>query len=763
LSIIATVLIAWEDQMFACLRSVFVVWMVVSAVGAQGVVVTPMVSAGVHADSSYVLRADGTVWAWGRNDSGQLGAGATSPSPNPTPAQVAGLPPILKIASGGSQGGNPYGGHVAALDTNGNVWTWGANNMSQLGHSASASFTATPAQVPGVTAVDIAVGSWHTLALRADGTLMAWGLNDHGQLGDGTTTTASIPTPVSSLGVVGAIAAGYKFSVAVLTDGTVWAWGQNNLGQLGNAGAGAISTTPVQVSGITMGVEVGAGVYHAACRLADGTIRGWGDNSDGQLGDGTLTNSATPVVTTGVNDAIALDVGSYFTSCVRSDRSALIWGQNHSYQLGNGTTAAVSTPAPLMGVGFLRQVAGGNFHALALGLDGVVWSWGTSGHGQVGIPSGPQPTPLALSTISAGQSPGDPNRVLTLDGADDYVLVNPGPCGRGGLDGLTEFTVEVWARRTASGPCASDKILVIGTDWNPAFGGVYNQVTIHCAGVSVEKGPSGSSCGVGATGVPGVWSDNAWHHIAGVYDGSTLKCFVDGVLQGTATIPACSSITSWGPWNFNHLPIRIGRQADNADYWNGELEEFRIWNQARTEAQIQSTMFDELDDAPGLVSAWHFNGTALDSTGVNHGVPQDGAAFGLYSPVSAPTPPGLSLTFGQDAGCGSALIANSCGQPGATYFTAITIDPMNDGPLAGLGWWGGLWIDYNLWAAQLTLGAEPYVGSLDANGASVWTLPSGTLPPGITFYGVTHTFAPASPGGPAYNTQVSNLANAVTQ
>lgn len=179
---------------------------------------------------SLALKNDSTVWVWGWNGTGQLGINTTVGKN--TPVKVLGLggtnflDNIIAI-SGGS-------GHSLALKSDGTVWAWGYNNKGQLGDSTTAT-RLTPVKTYSLTnIVAIAAGDDYSMALRNDGTIWMWGTNGIGQLGDGTITTKIIPIQVLSLSNIIAIATGYDFNLAMRDDNTFWAWGKNNFGQLGN-------------------------------------------------------------------------------------------------------------------------------------------------------------------------------------------------------------------------------------------------------------------------------------------------------------------------------------------------------------------------------------------------------------------------------------------------------------------------------------------------------------------------------------------------
>ena len=271
---------------------------------------------------SAALRADGTVWTWGVNSSGQLGQNSNAIQ-FIQPKIVSGLSGITAIAVGGD--------HVLARKADGTVWAWGENQYGQLGDNSLNSY-AYPVQVPGLSNVThVAAGDFHSLARKGDGTVMAWGRNSQGQLGDNTTTNRLIPTSIPSLTGVANVAAGSAQSVALKTDGTVWAWGQ---GPNGN-NTSTQSTVPVQATGLTNVAEVAAS-DHILARKADGTVWAWGNNTEGQLGDGTFTARLVPTQITSVTGFAAIGTGFFASYGIRTSGTALAWGDNSEAQLGYG-------------------------------------------------------------------------------------------------------------------------------------------------------------------------------------------------------------------------------------------------------------------------------------------------------------------------------------------------------------------------------------------------------------------------------------------
>jgi alpha-tubulin suppressor-like RCC1 family protein len=236
----------------------------------------------------------------------------------------------------------------------------------------------------------------------APGIVVAWGHNGYGQLGEGTMTNSSTPAQVKGIGGVGAltgvveVAGGGSHSLALRSDGSVVAWGQDTAGQLGD-GTTTNSTTPVRVKGVggtgalTGVVAIAGGGYHSLALRSDGSVVAWGYNNDGELGHGTSTNSSTPVQVKGVGGTgtltgvVAIAAGYDKSLALRSDGSLIAWGNNP----GDGTTNS-STPVQVKGVGGtgalteVVAIAGGGYHSLALRSDGSVVAWGVNTAGQLG-------------------------------------------------------------------------------------------------------------------------------------------------------------------------------------------------------------------------------------------------------------------------------------------------------------------------------------------------------------------------------------------
>ncbi len=233
--------------------------------------------------SSFAIKTDGTLWAWGQNSNRQLGG--SNLDQVYAPIQIGTANNWQKIYAG-------YG-HTMAIRTDGSLWGWGAmnGNYGQVGTGTSVA-TITPTQIGNDTNwTDVSLGMYFTLALKSDGTLWSWGKNDYGQLGDGTTLNKSIPTQVGSDSDWESISADTSFSIALKTNGTLWAWGQNTHGQLGNGTSTmfqGIVPNPVvtQIGTDEDWTAVSAGQLHVGAIKENGSLWMWGYNESACLGLG---------------------------------------------------------------------------------------------------------------------------------------------------------------------------------------------------------------------------------------------------------------------------------------------------------------------------------------------------------------------------------------------------------------------------------------------------------------------------------------------
>jgi alpha-tubulin suppressor-like RCC1 family protein len=334
-----------------------------SGVRTADFVLTGAVSAaGNH---TLVLKADGTVSAFGQNSSGQLGNGNTTQQNSPV--AVSTLTNVIAIAAGET--------HSLALTSDRKVWGWGRS----IANGAATNLNV-PTQITALTdIVAIAAGVEHSMALKSDGTLYTWGT---GTLGDGTITGRSTPAAVAGLTGITDVAGGSFFTLAAKTDGApagaLWAFGNNPWSEVGD-GTAAQRLSPIQVlaGGVT---GVATGRIHSFALLSDGNLMAWAYNATSQLGlgDSTLRTRPTQV---GTMTQFALARGGETHSVAQAQES--LWGFGAAGKVGDCTSIQRSTPVPL--VAGVQSSAAGRSHSVALKWDGTVLTWGTGSSGQLGL------------------------------------------------------------------------------------------------------------------------------------------------------------------------------------------------------------------------------------------------------------------------------------------------------------------------------------------------------------------------------------------
>lgn len=342
---------------------------------AQVIGLSGVIAVGAGERHTVVLKSDGTLWAWGSNSQGQIGDGTLID--RWTPVQVGGsLTGVTSLAVGFH--------HNLVIKSDGTVWGWGRNNNGQLGTGTVTARERTPVQTNGLTGVvSVSVGGFHSLALKSDGSAWAWGWNFYRQLGDGTTTQRTSPVQVGGdFSGVTSVSAGGLFSLALKNDGSVWGWGHGFYGQMGD-GTTVTKASPEQVPGLSGMASITAGAEFSLAMKSDGTFQAWGRNLFGQLGDGTMLTRGKAEQSVMLNDVLSLDAGDHHVVALKSDGTVWGWGRNQSGQLGDGSTTMRLTPVQANGLSGVVSVAAGS-HSAAVKNDGSLWTWGGNAFGQLG-------------------------------------------------------------------------------------------------------------------------------------------------------------------------------------------------------------------------------------------------------------------------------------------------------------------------------------------------------------------------------------------
>lgn len=331
------------------------------------------VAGGKH---NVVRHQDGNLYAWGANLQGQLGDNTTLGRSKPV--VVAGANTTWKQIAAGEF-------HTLALRADGSLWAWGFNQNGQLGDGTSVD-KLVPTKIGTGKWLYVAAGKAHSLGIDDKGALWAWGRNFNGQLGDGTVLPRLAPVKIGT-DTWTAVAAGDIHSLGRRSDGALMAWGGNITGQLGNGSASATAVTaPVRI-GTQSWASVSAGGGHSAAIRTDGTLWSWGDNAAGQLGLNTTTNSSVPVqvlLAGTANNWSVVSAGLKHTMAIRTDGTLWAWGANSNGQVGNNTLVDQTAPVQIGTSTGWTSVSAGTAHSMGMLLDNTLWTWGLNADGQLG-------------------------------------------------------------------------------------------------------------------------------------------------------------------------------------------------------------------------------------------------------------------------------------------------------------------------------------------------------------------------------------------
>ena len=407
----------------------------------------------ILASSSHNLLIDnsGQLWVWGQNNYGQLGNGTNgfydgsdydnSANKN-IPTKIAERKIFTSVAAGL--------GHSLAIDNSGQLWTWGQNYYGQLGDGTGGNldeddYKNTPTKISeGKIFTSVAACIGHILAIDNSGQLWAWGWNEYSQLGDGTTGgNKTTPTKIKEGTIFTSVAAGFFHSLAIDNSGQLWAWGSNSSGQVGDGTIENIKNTPTKIKEGTKFITVAAGWNHSLAIDNSGQLWTWGQNNDGQLGDGTSgeeNNKNTPTKIKEGTKFTTVSAGVEHSLAIDNSGQLWVWGWNRYSQLGDGTYKQKNTPTKIKKGTKFTTISAGSNHSLAIDNSGQLWAWGSNNYGQLGDGTieNIKNTPTKIkegtkfTTVAAGW-----NHSLAIDnlgqlwtwGKNDYGQVGDGTSG----------------------------------------------------------------------------------------------------------------------------------------------------------------------------------------------------------------------------------------------------------------------------------------------------------------------------------------------
>ncbi len=599
---------------------------------------------------SLALRSDSTVWAWGNNGSGQLGD--STYTDRHVPVRIWTLKSIIAIATGD--------GFSIALDKNGKVWTWGINTYGSLGDGGytTRNYPTTVSLLSSYKMIAIGAGYNHGVAIRNDSVPYGWGLNSNGQLGQGTNSLHDKPEQIKSAFKTIMFDGGWQHSIMIKYDSTVWGMGAGSRGQLGNSTGNQIKY-PIKVSNITKIAAAGAGTAwdHSIALGANGLVYTWGYNGYGELGDSTTTIEYAPIQVKNLDHIIAVNAGQYFSVAIRQDGTVWTWGANGNGQLGDSSTTERHLPVqmklnclaahkctvlpgfsssatgicPGSTVSFANKSTGHGTLTHQWKINGKLFSsardtsyyFANTGKYVITLVSsdsncsdssgttisviGPMDSlslpyasnacssvPLSIKAVAAKLGKYD---VKLNDSGKAYIttpydtLQTP----------LRHFSIETWFRldnmkslpqfmvsKGVSDYTAGHWSLYVDRDSTASF-------HIYKGSYLVAKGTTHFKPGV-------------WYHVCGTWDGDTMRIYINGKFEGKTALSA--PITEY------RQGLNFGRLSSVYYSFYGEIEEVRLWDSARTAAQVKANYKTILpSNTKGILGYWRLDeGTGTTSS-----------------------------------------------------------------------------------------------------------------------------------------------------
>lgn len=348
-------------------------------------------------DHSLMFELGGSMQSWrtaGNADdtaSDELGLGDNRRLPRHTLGTVKGLTSVVAAAAGTQCS--------YAVLGDGRLLAWGGNSWGRLGTMTRAEFEGRASRGPNSNtpipvatkfdAVDVASQDWHALALAGDGSVYAWGVAEHGKLGVGplpefdfkgrndSDAMGYLPYPmrIPDLSDVVAIDTGFEHSLALLKDGTVRAWGNNRYGQLGD-GTTMDRDRPVVVQGIRNAIAIGTSAMASAAALADGTVVTWGTLTRYAQGLPTERKALVPSVVAGVGGVRKIAGGLAFFMGLTDAGTVMTWGDNSYSEQGRGASGNAKPAGVVTGLTGVQSIAARSARAVAVLASGQIMNWG---------------------------------------------------------------------------------------------------------------------------------------------------------------------------------------------------------------------------------------------------------------------------------------------------------------------------------------------------------------------------------------------------
>jgi alpha-tubulin suppressor-like RCC1 family protein len=462
------------------------------------------------------IRSDGKLFTWGTNASGQLGDGTTVNKSSPV--QI-GSDSWVMVAAGGDHSLAIKAGVSPNPLWYGTLWSWGKNDVGQLGIglTGTANNRSSPVQIGTSVWAAISAGQSHTVGIKDSLSVWSWGLNASGQLGDSTTTNRNSPVIAGLLETVAQVETGYSHTVALTTTGNFYTWGLGASGQVWSGSTSNVNAPTSRKNGIGYGrdsfapimggtdasnylgdrVQIAAGQHNTyAIDFSGQYIWAGGLGSSGQLGDSTTIAKSSPVAVAtlwlsktsprlvGNSSWTAVAAGKTHTAAIRTDGLLFAWGGNDYGQLGLSDTVTRNSPTQL-GSSSWTAVAAGEFMTVAIRSGGTLFTWGRGTEGQIGDGSATtRSSPVQVGSASwIAITAGEGEYYAAGIAADNYLYTwGYNNLGQLGLINTTNYSspVQVGGQFDTEDKYVPTK--VGNSSWTAVAAGQYHSLAIRSGG-----------------------------------------------------------------------------------------------------------------------------------------------------------------------------------------------------------------------------------------------------------------------------------------
>lgn len=340
-----------------------------------GVPLTNVAEVSTGSDYVCARTLDGSVfcWGWNLNLYGRTGSAAERSA---LALPVQGLAGVTSLSARNT--------FTCVVLTDGTYWCFGDNQVGMLGKGRALFSSTTPMVIAGLTVAggSVSVSYLFGCAWAKGGHVVTcWGSGPVETLAQGTGLAPRVDLNTDPTDAIQSVSVNGGAVYILLASGKVQAWGNDGLVVTSLTDGKNVSF----VAGLIDVVDISAGESHSCAVIRDGTIKCWGSNSWGELGDGTMTDSMTPVSTIGVADAIAVSAGDNHTCAVRATNSVVCWGSNVSGELGSPAPNMQPLPAPVIGLTDVESLSAGFDNTCAVKKDHSLWCWGYNAHGELGF------------------------------------------------------------------------------------------------------------------------------------------------------------------------------------------------------------------------------------------------------------------------------------------------------------------------------------------------------------------------------------------